>query len=92
MIVYIIVIYMNYSSCKIIFFLSEKRKKSKNLHSLPVFLLKSYKKKRFMIPKKRKKMTLQNARSSYLLNFRMWFKNGLGASALSGRVELTCET
>ena len=25
MIVYIIVIYMNYSSCKIIFFLSEKR-------------------------------------------------------------------
>ena len=27
------------------FFLSEKRKKSKNLHSLPVFLLKSYKRK-----------------------------------------------
>ena len=24
--------------------------------------------------------------------FRMWFKYGLGASALSGRVELTCET
>ena len=22
----------------------------------------------------------------------MWFKYGLGASALSGRVELTCET
>ena len=82
MIVYIIVIYMNYSSCKIIFFLSEKRKKSKNLHSLPVFLLKNYKRTRFMIPKKRKKMTLQNARSSYLLKFRMWFKNGLKAQKL----------
>lgn len=45
MIVYIIVIYMNYLSCKVIFFLLEKRKKSKNLHSLPVFLLKSYKRK-----------------------------------------------
>ena len=27
-------------------------------------------------------MTLQNARSSYLLNFRMWFKNGLKAQKL----------
>lgn len=36
---------MNYLSCKVIFFLSEKRKKSKNLHSLPVFLLKNYKRK-----------------------------------------------
>ena len=25
-------------------------------------------------------------------NFLMWFKNGLGASALSGRVEFTCES
>ena len=27
-------------------------------------------------------MTLQNARSSYLLNFRMWFKNGLKTQKL----------
>ena len=27
-----------------------------------------------------------------LLKFRMWFKYGLGASALSGRVGLTCES
>ena len=27
-------------------------------------------------------MTLQNARSSYLLNFRMWFKYGLKAQKL----------
>ena len=27
-------------------------------------------------------MTLQNAKSSYLLNFRMWFKNGLKAQKL----------
>ena len=36
---------MNYLSCKVIFFLSEKRKKNKNLHSLVVFLLKNYKRK-----------------------------------------------
>ena len=28
----------------------------------------------------------------FLLKFRMWLKYGLGASALSGRVGLTCET
>ena len=37
MIVYIIVIYMNYSSCKIIFFLSEKRKKARICILYPCF-------------------------------------------------------
>ena len=46
------------------------------------------------------KQTINYPRLNKKLNFRMWFKNGLGASALylrpvtvgSGRVELTCET
>lgn len=64
-VIYIIVIYMNYLSCKVIFFLSEKRKKSKNLHSLLCFCPKVTREKVYAT-KKRKKMTLQNARSSYL--------------------------
>lgn len=70
MIVYIIVIYMNYSSCKIIFFLSEKRKKKQEFAFFTRVFAQKLQEKRFMIQKKRKKMTLQNARSSYLLKFR----------------------
>lgn len=65
MIVYIIVIYMNYSSCKIIFFLSEKRKKARICILYPCFCSKVTREKVYDT-KKRKKMTLQNARSSYL--------------------------
>lgn len=57
---------MNYLSCKVIFFLSEKRKKSKNLHFFTNVFVQKVQENKFMIQKKRKKMTLQNARSSYL--------------------------
>ena len=59
----------------------KKKKKQKFAFFSSVFAQK-LQEIRFMIPKKRKKMTLQNARSSYLLNFRMWFKNGLKAQKL----------
>lgn len=55
MIVYIIVIYMNYSSCKIIFFLSEKRKKSKNLHFFTNVFAQKVQENKFMIQKNAKR-------------------------------------
>lgn len=51
--------------CKVIFFLSEKRRKSKNLHFFTNVFTQKVQENKFMI-QKRKKMTMQNARSSYL--------------------------
>ena len=81
MIVYIIVIYMNYHPAKLYFFFQKKEKKARICILYPCFCSKVTRKKVYDT-KKRKKMTLQNARSSYLLNFRMWFKNGLKAQKL----------
>lgn len=55
MIVYIIVIYMNYSSCKIIFFLSEKRKKKQEFAFFTRVFAQKLQEKRFMIPKNAKR-------------------------------------
>ena len=81
MIVYIIVIYMNYYPAKLYFFFQKKEKKARICILYLCFCSKVTREKVYDT-KKRKKMTLQNARSSYLLNFRMWFKNGLKAQKL----------
>jgi hypothetical protein len=51
--------------CKVIFFLSEKRKKAKICILFTNVFAQKVQENKFMI-QKRKKMTMQNARSSYL--------------------------
>lgn len=54
MIVYIIVIYMNYLSCKVIFFLSEKRKKARICILFTNVFAQKVQENKFMIQKAQK--------------------------------------
>ena len=61
---------------------ARKKKKKARICILYLYFCSKVTREKVYDTKKRKKMTLQNARSSYLLKFRMWFKNGLKAQKL----------